>query len=650
MCVIALLYLFSKLLSTARGAFGRIRQFNSEDSSFAGLAGEMNVSTDIMSELLSERQAQSVAAGHLFGLLAAEKLREDLLLLVAVNANTGVADRHLSECLHRFHGDRDSTAGACVVCGIENQFIENTVQKQRITGNVERRSAQTQTHLMLALHHESGNRMHRPFDAVAHIYRCILLNIPLLNARGNQKSIEKHRRALRSFLHLAERFHLRQRHIAKLLPLQEYIVLFESGQWRSYLVRECSERLPRRIHSLMHLAHAHFLHDEKKKEYSKKNDVHGNVHCGKQCELRLPMAQARGFRYHAICFSLAMDTMHRCALSTVLLVMSISTVPVSFAQTESSFSDVPAAHRAFDAIAFLQSKGILQGYGDGTFRPNQSVNRAEATKIIVSTLMEIEEVEKYNETVYTDISNDAWYKPYVEAARQKLNIIDGPPKATSFNGSRTVNKAEFLKIMLLANGENPQTSYSEFIFPLASDVQHADEWFYPYMRLGIASSMILISPDGMLSPGAQLTRGDVAVMMYHYLMFKQGRRAQALLSEAENEIVNLLQLLEANNIEQAHYASARSLLAARGALASRPDEDVVKAAVKVSEGFRILVSAYQAGAEGRLDDAIQLSSDAWHLAEKARSFSPELDSLATQMQTIAKNMADEARGLKGEQQ
>src|SRR3989344_8997908 len=49
-----------------------------------------------------------------------------------------------------------------------------------------------------------------------------------------------------------------------------------------------------------------------------------------------------------------------------------------------SFLDVSPLHPAYPAVEYLKSTGVLQGYADGTFRPDAKVNRAEATKIIVA--------------------------------------------------------------------------------------------------------------------------------------------------------------------------------------------------------------------------------------------------------------------------
>lgn len=50
------------------------------------------------------------------------------------------------------------------------------------------------------------------------------------------------------------------------------------------------------------------------------------------------------------------------------------------------FSDVPKTHWAYDTIAAAGEAGWIHGYEDGTFRPNQSVKRIEAVKMINNML------------------------------------------------------------------------------------------------------------------------------------------------------------------------------------------------------------------------------------------------------------------------
>ena len=333
---------------------------------------------------------------------------------------------------------------------------------------------------------------------------------------------------------------------------------------------------------------------------------------------------------------------------SVLLTLSVLSSPLAASAqgVVPSFKDVPATHAAFNAVEYLKEKGVLAGYSDGTFRPNTKVNRAEAVKIIVGSVVSKETIDAYPAAkIYSDVAVDAWYAAYVAYAQEKLGIIDGPPKKTQFLPTQPVKKAEFLKMFLIANKIDASAAFSDLSGPLSPEVNAPSQWFYPSARFAIASSMTMADTNGMLQPETELSRGDVALLLFRFDMYKQGRRNQALLGETEAEIAGILKDLEAKNADRAFMASNRALIAARGALLSKPDEAIIKGAVKTAEGFQTLVRAYQAGIAGNLDDVIRLCGDAWHLAEKAKEFAPSLEPLAMQMEAIAKNMADEARGL-----
>jgi len=322
-------------------------------------------------------------------------------------------------------------------------------------------------------------------------------------------------------------------------------------------------------------------------------------------------------------------------------VFLLAVAPLAHAQ-EQSFTDLPPDHPVYAAAEYLKSQGIISGYDDGTFRPENKVNRAEALKLIIAPLVPQEQLAQVTSTVYEDIEQEAWFIPYVEAARQN-GIIDGPPDKTTFLGGNPVVKVEFFKMLELAHQTDPLGSFSDIRLPISSDVSDVQSWFYPYMRYALTSSMIMIGQDGLLHPDTQLTRGATALYLHRFLMYKQARRTQALLSEAENELIIILNMLEKDNLPEGQYAAARSILAARGALIKRPDETMVKGAVKITEAFYQIVLAYSHGKDGELQKVVDSAGEAYRLAEKAMDFDGNLTTIAEQVQQIAKNMADSAR-------
>ncbi len=334
----------------------------------------------------------------------------------------------------------------------------------------------------------------------------------------------------------------------------------------------------------------------------------------------------------------------RITLRIAAFTASLAFAAPVFAQLPQSFRDVPPDHLVYQAAEYLRSQQIIKGYEDGTFKPDKQVNRAEALKIIIAPLIEQAALDQVKETPFTDVPTDAWFMPYVEAARQN-NIIDGPPEKTAFNGGNAIITAEFLKIMQLANKIDPTIFLGELNIPLSTDVADVNAWFYPYIRYAFASSMIMINQDGLIHPDYQLTRGDTALLMYRFMMYQQERRTQALLSEAEQEMIITLSMLDQGNITQAEFAANRSLIAARGAHAKRSEEPIVKGAVKITEAFVELTKGYRKGSEEKYDDVVTHCGNAWNLASRAKELSPNLLTIADQVQSIAKRMADSARTL-----
>ena len=296
-------------------------------------------------------------------------------------------------------------------------------------------------------------------------------------------------------------------------------------------------------------------------------------------------------------------------------------------------------------MEYLKSKGIVGGYPDGTFKPKQQVNRAEALKLILSPVLPEDRLSIYAHSLFTDVPDGSWFLPYTEAARSTLGVISGPPEKTKFLPGDPIKMSEFLKMFLLTQHVDPQGSYKELTEPLSSDVS-SDMWFFPFIRYALSSSMIMIHDDGTLRPQETLTREDVAQLMYRYFMYKAGRRSQALLSVTEAEISNLMAMIDANDPDQAAFAAARSLVTSRGALTSDPKADVVRGAVKTAEGFHFILQAYLAEKAGNLEDAIAKAGAAWNTASKARELSPSLVDMANQMQDLAKKLADSARQMK----
>lgn len=310
-----------------------------------------------------------------------------------------------------------------------------------------------------------------------------------------------------------------------------------------------------------------------------------------------------------------------------------------FAQTAfAAFTDVSQDHENYQAINYLQAKGIIQGYDDGTFRPHQEVARAEAVKIIMAPLHET--FEDVTENPFPDVTPDLWFAKFVKKAKDQ-GVVSGDGATGNFEGIRSVNLVEFLKILILAYNVD-LTSYQNQTDALFNDVTDLSQWYIPYIYYASSTNIIHGDNQNNIYPGKSLTRAEVAEITYRLIVNMEGGETQLYLSMTEAEIINILQTLD-NNISQAEESSARALEYANTALTLSPDTTLVQAAYKIAEAFDKLVKGYKSGINQNYPEVEAYSTEAWALADEAQNIDASVNTLAANVKDIAHAMADDAR-------
>ncbi|HID91539.1 TPA: S-layer homology domain-containing protein [Candidatus Gracilibacteria bacterium] len=81
-----------------------------------------------------------------------------------------------------------------------------------------------------------------------------------------------------------------------------------------------------------------------------------------------------------------------------------------------SFNDVPTSSKYYNAIETLANAKIVKGYDDGTFKPAQSVNRVEALKMILNAA-QIATTTSTGD--FSDVAADTWFAPFVYTAKAR---------------------------------------------------------------------------------------------------------------------------------------------------------------------------------------------------------------------------------------
>ena len=108
-----------------------------------------------------------------------------------------------------------------------------------------------------------------------------------------------------------------------------------------------------------------------------------------------------------------------------------------------------------EVVDTLVSLGVINGYTDGSFKPNDTVTRAEMAKMIYVLRTGNSDASAYNndKTTFTDIKGH-WARGYVKYC-QSLGIIAGQ-SATTFAPDQTVTAQEAAKMLLVTLGYDAQ--------------------------------------------------------------------------------------------------------------------------------------------------------------------------------------------------
>jgi len=160
-----------------------------------------------------------------------------------------------------------------------------------------------------------------------------------------------------------------------------------------------------------------------------------------------------------------------------------------------------------EAVNYLNEQGIIKGYPDGTFKPDQVINRAEALKIIFESRGIA--VEEDTNSGFPDVDSSLWFAKYVTSAK-RLGLINGYADGT-YKPTQPVNFAEFIKILVLANqiGDPGFDTYPiSSRFPLIKE----NEWYEEFANIAYKNG--LLSSFSSLDPVKSLSRNDATMIIY----------------------------------------------------------------------------------------------------------------------------------------
>ncbi len=305
-----------------------------------------------------------------------------------------------------------------------------------------------------------------------------------------------------------------------------------------------------------------------------------------------------------------------------------------------TFPDVPESHFAYPAIETLYSLKVLKGYEDGTFKPDKSVTRVEALKIIMeSAKLAVPEVSE-NETVgFSDIDKGQWYVRYIKKGKD-LNIIKGNSDGT-FAPQRQVNKVELLKMLFLTNKIDVSGYKNDQGYPYL-DID-TSAWYYPYISYAIKYNIVSPNEKTNIEPAKMLTRADVAETVYRLLLISKIGDLQSVLSQSESLLVQALANIEKQRFDKAKENTKDAVNLTEKAKNIASEKPIVLAANKVALSMDKLAQAYISLSNGKKEVAITQSEEAIKIGNEAKSINQGVEPLIEKIKIKAQGIINHAK-------
>lgn len=183
--------------------------------------------------------------------------------------------------------------------------------------------------------------------------------------------------------------------------------------------------------------------------------------------------------------------------------------------TAAVFPDVADGHIFQGPIEELVRAGVVGGNPDGTFAPNENVNRAAMLKMLY--LAKGKTPDPLSVRCFPDVVVESWYEPYVcdAAARRYVN---GYPDGT-FGPDKPVKRVEALK-MIMTVFDIPLDQMTDDSREIVNftDVS-LSAWYTQYLLTAYNTQVLPIPGEqgAYFYPDNALTRGEAAAYIYNAL-------------------------------------------------------------------------------------------------------------------------------------
>ena len=175
---------------------------------------------------------------------------------------------------------------------------------------------------------------------------------------------------------------------------------------------------------------------------------------------------------------------------------------------DGKFNDV-IGHWSEEYIEYLHNLGIVNGIADELYMPNNSTKRGDFA-LVLSRMLELEGTD--SNISFTDVPDDSYYAEAIKACAEN-DIYIGYGNGT-FKPEKTITREEMMVIIAKIMNVELATDYSAL--DNYKDGSSVSWWSKPYV-VPLLNENIIVGDNGNIKPQADITRAEMATVIYKYL-------------------------------------------------------------------------------------------------------------------------------------
>ena len=240
----------------------------------------------------------------------------------------------------------------------------------------------------------------------------------------------------------------------------------------------------------------------------------------------------KGDRFNSItkeqhCFKIKERDRHMKKISIIFLIVILMQTVGFAVDYPQKFYDVPKDHWAFSQIAELVDRGAISGYQDGSYKPNNTVTRAEWAKIMIKAA---------NKNLGSDTSSFSdmsghWANPYVNASKEYMTSYAG---GKEFRPDIAILREDVTVALVKLKGYSTDNVDFSYIADF-NDPDSISASCKQYVALAVEKGLISGFEDGTFRGQDTLTRAEAATLLWR--AFQKGNDDKVIVGDNDEYAV-----------------------------------------------------------------------------------------------------------------